>query len=69
MTAWMGREFGGECICVVESLCFPPETITTLLVSYTPIQSFFLNVILKNAVFRDFLDGPVGKTVFPSIAG
>ena len=25
------------CICVAESLCCPPETITTLLVSYTPI--------------------------------
>ena len=54
---------------MAESVGCPPETITTLLVSYTPIQSFFLNVILKNAVFRDFLDGPVGKTVFPSIAG
>ena len=26
------------CICMAESLYCPPETITTLLVSYTPIQ-------------------------------
>ena len=25
------------CIYMVESLCCPPETITTLLISYTPI--------------------------------
>ena len=25
------------CICMAESLCCPPETITTLLISYTPI--------------------------------
>ena len=23
-------------ICMAESLCFPPETITTLFISYTP---------------------------------
>ena len=32
---------GGEgrmdtCICTAESLCCPPETITTLLIGYTP---------------------------------
>jgi hypothetical protein len=27
------------CICVAESLCCSPETITTLLIRYTPIQS------------------------------
>ena len=26
-------------ICMAESLCCPPETITTLLFSYTPIQN------------------------------
>ena len=26
------------CICMSESLCCPPETITTLLISYTPTQ-------------------------------
>ena len=27
------------CVCMAESLCCPPETITTLLTSYTPIQT------------------------------
>ena len=28
------------CICILaESLCFSPETITTLLINYTPIQN------------------------------
>ena len=31
-------------ICVAESLFYPPETITTLLISYTPIQN---NMSLK----------------------
>ena len=43
VAAWMGGEFGGEWIhvyvCMAESLCCPPETITTLLISYTPIQN------------------------------
>ena len=26
------------CICMAESLCCPPETITTLLINYTPFQ-------------------------------
>ena len=25
------------CICMAELLCYPPQTITTLLISYTPI--------------------------------
>ena len=40
VAVWMGREFGGEwilCICMVESLCSSPETITILLIRYTPI--------------------------------
>ena len=38
--AWMGGEFGEmhTCICMAESLCCPPETITTLLISHIPIQ-------------------------------
>ena len=32
--AWMGGEFGGEWI---QPLCCPPETITVLLIRYTPI--------------------------------
>ena len=27
------------CICMAESLCCAPETITTLLIGYTPIQN------------------------------
>ena len=27
------------CICMAESICSPPETITTLLIVYTPIQN------------------------------
>ena len=40
VAAWMGGESGGRmdtCICVVELLCCAPETITTLLIGYTPI--------------------------------
>ena len=29
------------CICMAESLCCPPETITKLLISYIPIQNNF----------------------------
>ena len=35
-----GRGIQGRmdtCVCVTESLCCPPETITTLLISYAPI--------------------------------
>ena len=39
VAAWMGEGFGGEWIhvymCMVESLRCSPETITTLLASYT----------------------------------
>ena len=40
VAAWMGGEFGGEWIHVdmAVSLCCSPETITTLLISYTPKQ-------------------------------
>ena len=27
------------CMCMAESLCCPPETITTLLIGYTTIQN------------------------------
>ena len=37
------------CICVAESLHCSPETVTTLLISYTPIQ----NKKLKNHCFSD----------------
>ena len=41
VAAWMGGEFGREWICVLiclaESLRCSPETITTLLIGYTPM--------------------------------
>ena len=41
VAAWMGGKFAemDTCVCVAESLCCPPGTITTLLISYTPIQN------------------------------
>ena len=49
----MEGKIGGEwdtCICLAELLCCSPEIITTLLISYTPIQNkklfvcFFLKI-------------------------
>ena len=42
VAAWMGGEFGGEWIHVyvwLSSFTISPETITTLLIGYTPIQN------------------------------
>ena len=42
VASWMGGESGGRMdtyIHMAESLCASPETITTLLISYTPIQN------------------------------
>ena len=42
MLVWMGVESGGSmdpCICMAEFLHFSPETLTTLLIGYTPIQN------------------------------
>ena len=47
VAAWMGREMGGElgtCICRAESLHCSPETITTLLISYIPMQNKKLKI-------------------------
>ena len=49
------------CICMAESLCCLPETITALLVSYTPIQNKKLKTktktpkvcVLQGRVFHD----------------
>ena len=45
----MGGGFGenGTCMCMAESLHCSPETITTLLIDYTPIQNKKLNVWRK----------------------
>ena len=32
-----GRRFGGKWICMAESLCYTPETITASLIGYSPI--------------------------------
>ena len=40
VAAWMGRGLGeNRYMYMAESLCHSPETITTLLISYTPIQN------------------------------
>ena len=36
--AWMGGE-NGTCMCISESLCGSPDTITLSLIGYTPIQN------------------------------
>ena len=40
VAAWMGGGLGrmDTCICMAEFLCCSPETITTLLIGYAPIQ-------------------------------
>ena len=66
----LGGRLGGKgvwgrmdtCKCVAESLCCPPKTVTTLLISYTPT----LNKKLKNPTqimvgFQGFPDSSVGK--------
>ena len=41
--AWMGGQLGREWtrVCMAESFCCPPETLTTLLTDYTPTQKGF----------------------------
>ena len=42
--AWMGKGVWGRmdtCVCMAESLHYSPETTTTLLIGYTPIQNGF----------------------------
>ena len=34
------------CVCVAESLCYMPETLTTLLIGYTQIQNKRLKKII-----------------------
>ena len=41
------------CICMAESVCYSPETITALLISYTPIQNtkfFLIKLNFKNSL-------------------
>ena len=42
VAAWMGGGSWGRrdtCICMAKSFCWPPETITTLFIGYTPKQN------------------------------
>ena len=42
VVVWMGGNFMGRmdtCLCMAESLLCSPETTTTLLISYTPVQN------------------------------
>ena len=59
MAAWMAGEIGGEWIHVYirlirVCLCFSPETITTLLISYTLIQN------RKFKKFKNVLENWIG---------
>ena len=40
VAAWIKRRLGriNTCICMSESLCYPPDANTTLLIDYTPVE-------------------------------
>ena len=59
VAAWMGGELGRECICMAESLRCSAETITALLISYTPIQ----NETLKKRKEKILIAGHSGKAL------
>ena len=40
------------CVCMAESLCCPPKTITTLLIGFTPIQNVLGVKKNKNYIFK-----------------
>ena len=50
------------CICAAESLCRSPETITILLISYTPIQNKKFNI--KKSNVETFNVGPEKGLLF-----
>ena len=54
------------CMCMAESLCCSPETATTLLISYTPIQNNKFKVWKKKrkeASFTSTLNEEIGTTL------
>ena len=56
VAAWMGGESGGKmdtCVCMAEALCCPPETTTTSLTGYTPIQNKKLKKEKDRTPLRD----------------
>ena len=61
VAAWMGGVWWrmDTCICMAESLCYPPETITTLLIGYNPIQNKKLKK--KKSQSRLSYSSPQGK--------
>ena len=40
------------CICMAESLCSPPETITALLIRYTPKQNKMFSELKKKKGYQ-----------------
>ena len=52
------------CVCMAESLCYPPETTTTLLIRYTPTQTIKLEKRWCAASLLDLssLGCPVAKS-------
>ena len=68
MAAWLGGEFGGEWIHVLYGwvpLLFI-QTITTLLIDYTPAQNLKKFLFCKKCCNWDFLGGPEAKTTAPN---
>ena len=53
VAAWMRMEVWGRmdtCICMTESLCYSPETITALLIGYTEKYRYQGNIACKNGL-------------------
>ena len=44
----------GMCTCMAESLCCPPETTTTLLIGYIPIQNKKFKVQGKKILMTNY---------------
>ena len=48
------EDLGGmhACVCIAESLCCLPETVTTLLIGYIPQYKMFLVLKNKNKILK-----------------
>ena len=53
--------WGSTCLCSAESLCYSPETITTFLIGYSPIQNVKLK---KKKTFPTEIDCPLVQSVY-----
>ena len=66
----MGGQFEGRmdtCVCMAESLCCLPETITILLIGYTPIYFITQNkkfLKIKKKVYLDLKHLHIEKTTY-----